>query len=68
MPHAQPPDKDAGQNEREPQEGHEHIKDRPSFGAAGEVEEGQVVHAAKGDDESEKARDPFAVHRQGVGG
>ena len=75
MPHTKPPDENAGQDEREPEEGHEHVEPRPkrsvarpAFRAAGNVKQWQIVHAAEGDDKSEEACNPFAVHWQGVGG
>jgi len=65
------PDKDAGQDEREAQEGDEHINPGREKDALGccttcEVKKRKVVHAAKGDDKREKAGDPLAVNRQRV--
>jgi len=63
------PDKDAGQDEREAQEGYDHINpgwEKDALGAACEVKKRKIVHTAKRDDKREKAGDPLTVNRQRV--
>jgi len=71
VPYPKTPDKNAGQDEREAEKGHEHInpgRQEDALGAACEVKKRKVVHAAKGNDKREKAGYPLAVNRQGVAG